>query len=131
MEELREPLELRFLVDLAWAELESWELRVLEECWVLCAGGNSIFVSTKAFFVHPAFSLNTEPDWCASNPVPPTKRPGEERIQWKRPTSVESGTANSHFSLSTPPDEVRASVEYAVATPAIPAGSVRVCRESG
>jgi hypothetical protein len=32
MEELREPLELRFLVDLARAELESWELRVLEEC---------------------------------------------------------------------------------------------------
>lgn len=38
----------------------------------------------------------------------------------EKPTSLLSGTANSHFSLSTPPDEVRASVEYAVATPAIP-----------
>lgn len=36
------------------------------------------------------------------------------------PTSLLRGTANSHFSLSAPPDEVNASVEYAVATPAIP-----------
>lgn len=41
------------------------------------------------------------------------------RIRW-RPTSLPIGTEKSHFSLSTPPDEVRASVEYAVATPAIP-----------
>lgn len=38
----------------------------------------------------------------------------------RKPTSLLRGTANSHFSFSTPPDEVRASVEYAVTTPAIP-----------
>jgi hypothetical protein len=52
MEELREPLELRFLVDRAWAELESWEFRVLE---VPCGRGKSIVVSTKALLFLPTF----------------------------------------------------------------------------
>jgi hypothetical protein len=34
----------------------------------------------------------------------------ERKIQGE-PTSLGIGTANSHFSLSTPPDELRASVE--------------------
>lgn len=39
-DELREPLEFRFLVDLARTELESWEVRGFEECWgVPCARG--------------------------------------------------------------------------------------------
>lgn len=42
------------------------------------------------------------------------------RLLERKPTSWLRGTANSHFSLSTPPDEFNASVEYAVATPAIP-----------
>jgi hypothetical protein len=34
MEELREPFELRFRMDLGPAEIESWEFRGFEECSV-------------------------------------------------------------------------------------------------
>lgn len=47
-EELREPLELRFRVDLARTELESWEVRGFEECWVPWEENDSQY--KKVFF---------------------------------------------------------------------------------
>lgn len=57
-DELREPLEFRFLVDLARRELESWEVRGFEECWGLpCARGEDLSEDALGGF----FSLSSPP----------------------------------------------------------------------